>query len=75
MAKCGKIHLAGFVIQQTVLAMKGAHPLSAVAMTVAGRCTYCPQPIAGNLFVKNGLQPQAIITVSIKQNCPKWGFS
>lgn len=36
--------------------MKGAHPLSAVAMTVAGRSTCRPQPIAGNLFIKNGLR-------------------
>ena len=27
-------------------------------MTVAGRSTYRPQPIAGNLFVKNGLRSQ-----------------
>jgi hypothetical protein len=41
--------------------MKGAHPHGAVVMTVAGRCTYRPQPIAGNLFINYGLHSRLII--------------
>ena len=54
--------------------MKGAHPKSAVVMTIAGRSTYRLQPIAGNLFIKNGLHSRSNITAPNTKLHKKRGY-